>query len=158
MNEKVNEPSTDWSSADACVRAARADVDSVPRVSLRVAWRDLSCKLSGPEGYCRVAYAPGTGDVTTEWPDAERLPARGFRAAERRATRYAEVPVGTLVQTFARDVWRGGRGRCSVGFGVVTVRDGAAHVVDCEHRTLRKRPVYEVHLPTGEVAFIERRA
>lgn len=151
---------TNWSDPVECLNAARENVDGVPTVRLRSAYRDIGCKGSGPEEFRRVAYAPRAGDVETEWPDAERLPALGIRASERRASVSCDVPVGTLVQRFERDVYRGQRGRCSVSFALVVQAAEAptkGALVELKHRVLRARPVYEVTLPTGELCFVRRR-
>lgn len=100
MNTETTTTYSDYSDPAACITAAREDVDAVPTVTIRSAYRDLSCKMSGTECFRRVAYAPTAGDVETEWPDVERLPGRGIRASERRCTVSCEVPVGTLVQDF----------------------------------------------------------
>jgi len=71
-----------------------------------------------------------------------------------------EVPVGTLVQRFSREVFHGQRGRCSVSFALVvqSAADPAkGALIELAHRTLRSRPVYEVALPTGEKCFVARR-
>jgi hypothetical protein len=134
-----------------------ASADDRPSVSYRAAWRDLSCSWrdlscsgSGPEAYRRVVY-PGRAPSESEWPDGDRLPAQGgTRAAERRATAYAEAPIGTIVITFEREVYQGKRGKCSVSYGVLSADEtGEAVVVPCDHRTLRTRPVHEVTLPNG---------
>lgn len=141
--------------AEAARVVAEADPDG-PTVSIRAAWRNLSCAGSGPEAYRKVRYPGSTEDV---WPDSDRLPAQGgFRASERRATVHCSVPVGTLVTTYYRDVFRGRRGRCSVEFGIaIALPDGTAKVVGCPHRTLRSRPVYEVALPDGSKVDVPRR-
>lgn len=149
-----------WTDAIECLNAARANVDAVPTVRIRAAFRDLSCKGSGPEEFRRMAYAPCAGDVTTEWPDAERLPPPSPRGSDRHASTSCKVPVGTLVQRFSRDVYHGQRGRCSVSFSLVVQSSGdpaKGKLVELKHRTLRSRPVYEVALPTGELCFIARR-
>jgi hypothetical protein len=149
-----------WSDPIACLEAARENVDGVPTVRIRAAYRDIGCKGSGPEEFRRVAYAPRAGDVATEWPDAERLPAPGDRAGARRASTSCEVPVGTLVQRFCREVFRGQRGRCSVSFAIVVSAPEDTHkgvLVELKHRVLRARPVYEITLPTGELCFVPRR-
>lgn len=154
----ANDVEPDYSDPAACLEAARADVDGVPTVEVRSAYRDLTCSMNGTEVFRRVAYAPAAGDVATEWPDADRLPGRGIRSADRHCSVDCEVPVGTLVQTFSRDVYRGSKGKCSVRFGIVYRRaDGAGRIFRLAHRTLRKRPVYEVTLPTGELAYVARR-
>jgi len=155
-------PAPDWTDTVACITAARADVDAVPRVEIRSAWRDLSCRGSGPEEFRRVAYAPA-GVAATVWPDADRLPAVGIRASERRVCVSCEVPVGTLVQRFERDVFRGARGKCRVRFAIVVAAeagvadDGPGRLAPVPHRTLRARPVYEITLPTGELCYVARR-
>ncbi len=149
-----------WTDAIECLNAAREDVDAVPTVRIRAAFRDLNGKGSGPEEFRRVAYAPQAGDVATEWPDAERLPPPSPRGSDRHASTSCEVPAGTLVQRFARDVYHGQRGRCSVSFALVvqSAKDPAkGALIELKHRTLRARPVYEVALPTGELCFIARR-
>jgi hypothetical protein len=147
-------------SAEEAARAALAHPDpDGPTVQIRSAWRDLSCSGSGPEAYRRVRYP---GSTSWEWPDADRLPAKGgCRASERRATAHCDVPVGTIVVTYDRAVYRGQRGRCSMSFGVAVPREpGAATgtLVDCPHRTLRSRPVYEVTLPDGSKIDCPRNA
>ena len=149
-----------WTDAIECLNAAREDVDSVPVVRIRAAFRDLNGKGSGPEEFRRVAYAPQAGDVATEWPDAERLPPPSPRGSDRHASTSCKVPVGTLVQRFSREVFHGQRGRCSVSFALVvqSAKDPAkGALIELKHRTLRARPVYEVALPTGELCFIARR-
>ncbi len=149
-----------WTDPVECLAAARADVDAVPTVRIRSAFRDLGCKGSGPEEFRRVAYAPLAGDVEMQWPDAPRLPSPSPRASDRQALVMCEVPVGTLVQRFSRDVYHGQRGRCSVSFALVvqSARDPAkGALIELAHRTLRARPVYEVALPTGEKCFVARR-
>ena len=149
-----------WTDAIECLNAAREDVDSVPVVRIRSAFRDLGCKGSGHEEFRRVAYAPQAGDIATEWPDAPRLPSPSPRASDRQALVMCEVPVGTLVQRFSREVFHGQRGRCSVSFALVvqSAADPAkGALIELAHRTLRSRPVYEVALPTGEKCFIARR-
>ena len=151
---------TNWTDAIECLNAAREDIDGVPTVRIRAAYRDLGCKGSGPEEFRRVAYAPRAGDVATEWPDSERLPAPSPRGSDRHASVTCSVPVGTLVQRFSRDVYHGQRGRCSVSFAIVvqSSKDPAkGALVEIAHRTLRSRPVYEIKLPTGELCFIARR-
>jgi hypothetical protein len=143
--------------AEALAAYHQGDPDSVPSVKIRSAWRDLSCSGSGPEAYRRVRY-PGFSDEV--WPDADRLPATGIRAAERRASVHCEVPIGTLVVEFSRDVRRNRRGRCSVNIGLVHANQdspGAGKIAWCAHRTLRARPVYSVTLPDGTVVEIARR-
>ncbi len=151
---------TNWTDPIACLTAARENVDAVPTVRIRSAFRDLGCKGSGPEEFRRVAYAPCAGDITTEWPDSDRLPAPSPRGCDRHASVSCSVPVGTLVQRFERDVYHGQRGRCSVSFSLVVQSSGdpaKGKLVELKHRTLRSRPVYEVALPTGELCFIARR-
>jgi len=149
-----------WTDAIECLNAAREDIDGVPTVRIRAAYRDLNGKGSGPEEFRRVAYAPRAGDIETEWPDSDRLPAASTRAGDRCALVRCEVPVGTLVQRFSRDVYHGQRGRCSVSFALVvqSAEDSQKGVlVDLTHRTLRGRPVYEIKLPTGELCFVRRK-
>ena len=149
-----------WTDPVECLEAARADVDAVPTVRIRAAFRDIGCKGSGPEEFRRVAYAPQAGDIATEWPDAERLPPPSPRGSDRHASTSCKVPVGTLVQRFSRDVYHGQRGRCSVSFALVvqSAEDSQKGVlVDLTHRTLRGRPVYEIKLPTGELCFDRRK-
>jgi hypothetical protein len=125
------------------------------QVSIRAAYRDLGCSGSGPECYRRVRYP---GKTSEEWPDCDRLPARGISAAERRCTVYCDVPVGTIVVDFERQVYKGSRGKCKVSIGVAIAHPdtGKGHIEWYEHRTLRSRPVYEVKLP-GRTIEIERR-
>jgi len=119
-----------------------ADPDETPQVCVRAAHRNLSCKESGPECYRRVLYP---GATETEWPDSDRLPRCDGRADTRRATVRADVPIGTIVQQFERDVHRGKRGRCSRSYGIVTqAHDGRTLIAWLGHRTLRKRRVDEV--------------
>lgn len=93
-----------------------------------------------------------------EWPDAPRLAARGIRASERRDSTRCDVPIGTIVQTFERSVYKFSRGRCSVSFALVTLgAEGKAELIDLPHRTLRARPVYEVTLPDGSKLDVPRR-
>lgn len=141
--------------ADAAVCAAAhryGDPDALPTVTIRSAYRNVGCNGSGPECFRRVRY-PGVGvdGDEGEWPDAERLPPLGVRAAERRATAYCDVPVGTLVADFERQRFRGRGGRCTVTFALVgrNPETGKAVMHWLDHRTLRKRPVYEVALPDG---------
>jgi hypothetical protein len=151
---------TNWTDPVVCINAAREDVDSVPTVRIRAAYRDLNSKLTGPEEFRRVAYTPRAGDIETEWPDSDRLPAASTRASDRCALVRCEVPVGTLVQRFHRDVFRGQRGRCSVSFAIVVQAPEAStkgKLIDLAHRTLRSRPVYEITLPTGELCFVRRK-
>ena len=130
----------------------QADPDADP-VTIRSAWRDLSCSGSGPEAYRKVRYP---GRTTDEWPDAERLPAKGgYRASERRATVHCEVPPGTLVTTYERSVYRGARGRCSISFAIAYRNEaGEGKVFQLTHKTLRSRPVYQVQLP-GDLGTVE---
>jgi hypothetical protein len=140
----------------ACAALTNPDPDG-PQVRIRAAYRDLSCSGSGPECYRRVRY-PGRSE--DEWPDCDRLPASGFRASERRASTECLVPVGTLVISFERSVYRGQRGRCSVSFSVVVPKapgSSLGTLVECEHRTLRSRPVYEITLPNGQKTEVSRR-
>jgi hypothetical protein len=157
QSQETSVPETPYSSEAAAIAAlANPDPDG-PTVRIRAAWRDLSCAGSGPEAYRRVRYP---GATTDEWPDCDRLPAPGIRASERRCTEYCEVPIGTLVTTYERSVYRGRRGRCSISFGVAVPGApgaGAGALVDCSHRTLRSRPVYEVTLPDGSKVEIARR-
>jgi len=149
-----------WTDAIECLNAAREDIDGVPTVRIRAAYRDLNSKLTGPEEFRRVAYAPRAGDIETEWPDSDRLPAASTRAGDRCASVSCSVPVGTLVQRFSRDVFRGQRGRCSVAFALVvqSAKDPArGALIELKHRTLRARPVYEITLPTGELCFVRRK-
>ena len=149
-----------WTDAIECLNAAREDIDGVPTVRIRAAYRDLNSKGSGPEEFRRVAYAPRASDIETEWPDSDRLPAASTRAGDRCALVRCEVPVGTLVQRFRRDVFRGQRGRCSVSFAIVVQNAEDSHrgaLIELKHRTLRARPVYEITLPTGELCYIARR-
>lgn len=137
------------------VEAALATDPDGRTLRIRSAYRDLSCKGSGPECFRRVRYPGASSD---EWPDAARLPAPGFRAADRRCSESCDVPIGTLVIEFSRDVYHGKRGRCSVGFFVVADRgDGKPILCEVPHRTLRSRPVYEVTIPGRGVAEIPRR-
>lgn len=126
-------------------------------VRIRSAWRDLGCSGSGPEAYRRVRY-PGAADA--EWPDAPRLPRCDGRAGTRRAAVHCDVPVGSIVVTYSRDVYKGRRGRCSVEVALVTPPDPEAPgtaLLTLPHRTLRSRPVYEATLPDGSVVEIARR-
>lgn len=143
-----------WSAAAEAL--AHPDPDG-PTVRIRAAFRDLTCKESGPETYRRVRYP---GQASEEWPDSGRLPRCDGRAATRRAVEYAEVPIGTLIVDYSREVYRGRRGRCSVRFGVAVRRSPDSNVgaiVWCEHRTLRSRPVWEVSLPGGSKTDVDRR-
>lgn len=138
---------------------ANPDPDG-PAYSWRAAWRDLGCKGSGPECYRRVAYPAAWENETivdTQWPDCDRLPERGMRASERRATVHMEIPEGTLVVSFERNVYHGSRGRCSVSFALAVLEDGKSILFDLKHKTLRSRPYYEVSLPNGRKIFVERR-
>lgn len=129
--------------------------DAVAQVRIPAAYRNLSCKQSGPECYRRVRYPGAESEV---WPDAERLPARGIRASDRRAMVYCDVPIGTIVVDYERQVYRGSRGKCSVTIGIVCREsDGHGKIEWCEHRTLRRRPVYEVRLPDGTMLDVARR-
>lgn len=135
-----------------------------PALRFRSAYRDLSCKMSGPECYRQVVYPTPGGwadgaTLTPEWPDGERLCARGIRAHERRATVYAEAPAGTLVVDFERSVYKGSKGKCQVRFAILTANPetGKAELVWLDHRTLRSRPVYEITLPDGRKVFVPRR-
>jgi hypothetical protein len=131
------------------------DPDAVPTVRIRAAYRNLSCSGSGPECYRRIRYP---GQTAEQWPDSDRLPPAGFRAADRRCTVYAEVPIGTLIADYEREVYRGRRGRCTYTPGLVCrTPDGSAHIEWLEHRTLRARPVYEVALPDGSTVDVGRR-
>jgi len=40
---------TNWTDAIECLNAAREDIDGVPTVRIRSAYRDLNSKGSGPE-------------------------------------------------------------------------------------------------------------
>jgi hypothetical protein len=124
-------------------------------VSIRAAYRNLGCSGSGPECYRRVRYP---GKTSEDWPDSDRLPARGIRAAERRCSVYCDVPVGTIVVDFERQVYKGSRGKCKVSIGVAIAHPdtGKGHIVWYDHRTLRSRPVYECKLP-GRTIEVERR-
>ena len=151
---------TNWTDAIECLNAAREDIDGVPTVRIRSAYRDLNSKGSGPEEFRRVAYAPRAGDIETEWPDSDRLPAASTRAGDRCALVRCEVPVGTLVQRFEREVYHGQRGRCAVRFAIVVQNScdpAKGALIALKHRTLRARPVYEVELPTGELCFVRRK-
>lgn len=141
----------------AAIAAWHAGDPDGTTVRMRAAWRDLSCKQSGPEVFRRVWYP---GKKADEWPDCDRLPAIGIRAADRRCSERCDVPVGTLVTTFERAVYHGRRGKCSVEFHLVGADEkGAAVMIPCTHRSLRSRPVYEISLPDGtkiEVTRFER--
>jgi hypothetical protein len=140
---------------EACRVLDNPDPDG-PNVRIRAAYRDLSCKGSGPECYRRVRYP---GKTSEEWPDCDRLPAAGIRASERRSSVSCDVPVGTIVVNFERQVYKNQRGKCKVTVGIVIAHPdtGKGHIVWCEHRTLRSRPVYEVTLPNGFKIDVERR-
>jgi hypothetical protein len=141
---------------DALAAIGTTDVDSLPTVRIRAAYRDLSCSGSGPECYRRVRYPHAASG--TEWPDSERLPACDGRAGTRRASVRCEVPIGTIVVDFERQVYKGKRGRCSVTIGIAYAdADGDGKVHWIQHRTLRSKPVYEVTLPYGLKIEIERR-
>lgn len=130
------------------------DPDEVPQVRVRSAYRDLSCKGSGPECYRKFIYP---GSTEPQWGD-ERLCAAGIRAAERRASVGQEVPVGTLVLDYERQRYKFQKGKCAFVCGIVGRNaEGKAKIYWLEHRTLRKRPVYEVTLPDGNTIDIERR-
>lgn len=126
------------------------DPDSPPTVQLRSAFRDIGCSGSGPEFFRRVRY-PGSDAPEGEWPDGDRLPRLGMRAAERRATAYCEVPVGTIVCEYSRNRFKGRGGRCSVAFFLVRPTDdeGKRSLLSLQHRTLRSRPMYLIALPDG---------
>jgi len=144
-------PETTEAAAEAAWAAGDPDG---PTVRIRAAWRDLSCKMSGPEAFRRVLYP---GRTATEWPDADRLPGRGERASERRCVERCDVPVGTIVQTHSRDVYHGSKGRCSRSYAIVGVNEkGKAEMIDLTHRVLRSRPVDEVRLPSGALVFVDR--
>lgn len=141
----------------ACVMAALANTDpDAEPVKIKSAYRDLCAKMSGPECYRRVRYPHQTSG--TEWPDSERLPRRGSLAGDRRCSVYCEVPPGTIVVDFERQIYKGQGGKCKVTIGVA-YRDpsGKGKIEWCEHRTLRSRPVYEVTLPDGRKIEVERR-
>jgi hypothetical protein len=146
-----------WSREAAALHAVQHPEPDGPTLRIRAAWRDLSCAQSGPEVYRQVRYP---GQTSWERPDADRLSRQGgVRASERRETKHCEVPVGTLVATYERSVYRGKRGRCSVSFGIVVpAEEGSADaaMVDLSHRTLRSRPVYEVTLPDGSTVDCPR--
>lgn len=132
-----------------------------PTVRVLAARRDLGCSGSGPEEYRRVRYPGATSEV---WPDGDRLPACNGRAGTRRCSVDAEVPIGSLIVCYTRDVYKGRRGRCSVEIKLVcppseteaSQRRGYTAIV-CPHRTLRSRPVYEVTLPDGSLVEVARR-
>jgi hypothetical protein len=158
MTESTNATAAD-TTVDPELAAAIAawhagDPDSVPVTTIRAAYRDLNCRESGPECYRRVIYP---GRTEPEWPDSDRLTAPGHLAADRRCTVHCEVPVGTLVLDYERQVFRGRRGRCSVTIGLVAARDGKGVIHWLKHRTLRKRPVYEVTMPDGSTVDVPRR-
>jgi hypothetical protein len=140
--------------AEALAAWHAGDPDGVPIVRIRAAYRNLSASQSGPECYRRVRYP---GAETDEWPDAERLPPAGFRAAERRAKAWCDVPIGTIVVDFERAVYKGRRGKCKVTIGLVCKGEDAGVIEWLDHRTLRARPVYEVTLPDGAKLDIQRR-
>lgn len=147
---------TDSRTAEAVAAYHAGDPDGVPTIQITAASRDLSCKQSGPETYRRVRYP---GATEWEWPDADRLPRPGIRSSERHAEAQAEVPIGTLVVSYHRDVYRGRRGRCSVIFFLARQADeeGKGRLLKLPHRTLRARPVYEITLPDGTLTECPRR-
>jgi hypothetical protein len=141
---------------DALAAIGTADVDSLPTVRIQAAYRDISCSGSGPECYRRVRYPHQ--ESGTEWPDSDRLPACDGLAGTRRASVSCEVPIGTVVVDYERQVYKGKRGRCSVTIGIAYAdADGDGKVHWIQHRTLRSKPVYEVTLPYGLKIEIERR-
>jgi hypothetical protein len=90
-----------------------------------------------------------------EWPDSDRLPGLGYNAASRHCAVYADMPVGTIVVDYESTLYKGAKSRAKVTIGLVT---HAGKISWLEHRTLRKRPVYEVVMPNGSKLEIERRA
>jgi hypothetical protein len=139
--------------------AIEADLATDPdgeTVSIRAAYRDLNGKGNGSQTYRRFRY-PG---MTTEvWPDCERLPRLGGnRASDRRCSKRADVPVGTLVVDFESSVNRYHSSRATVHIGIVCrLPDGKSEIVWLEHRSLKSRPVYEVRTPARGAFNIARR-
>jgi hypothetical protein len=149
----TTEPAIDYAML-ACEAWNRKTPDDEKNVHLRSAYRDLSCSMSGTECYRRVQYA---GKSCSEWPDGDRLPARGCSAHDRRATCYTDIPEGTLVIDFDRSVYKGSKGKCSVKYGLAGFDcNGKPSIHWLDHRTLRVRPVHEVTLPDGQKIEIPR--
>lgn len=144
------------SAAEAYLAYMAGDPDA-EAITIRAAYRDLSCKQSGPECYRRVMYP---GSLETVWPDSERLPPIGIRAAERRCSENCEVPLGTIVQDFERDVYRGRRGKCKRTYGIVcrsSRRPDRAMIAWVSHRVLRSRPADEADFgPLGKIGVARR--
>lgn len=144
------------------LRLRQAGDPDCEQVECRTAVRDLSCKGSGQQAYRRFVY-PGVGrndagDALSEWPDGPRLPRLGGgRAAERRASVSAGVPIGSLVVEYTSDVNHYQARRASVRVGLVlraTNNPELAQVRWLNHRTLKSRPALEVTLPDGSLETV----
>jgi hypothetical protein len=69
-----------------------------------------------------------------------------------------EIPIGTIIIDFERQVYRYNRGKCKVVIGIAYLdpETGKGDIAWCNHRTLRLKPVYEVELPDGSKVEVAR--
>lgn len=138
-----------------------------PGLSVRTAYRDLSCPGSGEECHRRFIL-PGTlrrvspGVVTADpiW-GSSRLPRSGSSAAERRASVSEEFPAGTLVVDYESSVYRFSKSQAKVRLArlVPKTLGGAqgALIWFAPPKILRSRPVYQFTLEDGAVLEIAKR-